>query len=133
MELFQRLFQTIIRQTAAGIASLFQRLNLGLNRLSIKMPGSAAHGSWAEASFSFGWHSLKNSIYDLSPVTKNGFITSGTASKPKLVPLLQRNPCASARHIGPGLALMPEDRCLNIMPGYLGNPQADPLLNGIHR
>ncbi|MGC1440206.1 MAG: acyl--CoA ligase [Burkholderiaceae bacterium] len=42
--------------------------------------------------------------------------TSGTTSRPKIVPLLQRNLAASARHIGTTLALSPQDRCLNIMP-----------------
>jgi oxalate---CoA ligase len=42
--------------------------------------------------------------------------TSGTTSRPKLVPLSQRNIMASARHIGATLALTPADRCLNIMP-----------------
>ena len=42
--------------------------------------------------------------------------TSGTTSRPKIVPLLQRNLAASARHIGATLALSPADRCLNIMP-----------------
>ncbi len=42
--------------------------------------------------------------------------TSGTTSRPKIVPLLQRNLAASARHIGGTLALSPADRCLNIMP-----------------
>ena len=42
--------------------------------------------------------------------------TSGTTSRPKIVPLPQRNLAASARHIGTTLALTPEDRCLNIMP-----------------
>ncbi|MFK7964395.1 MAG: acyl--CoA ligase [Burkholderiaceae bacterium] len=42
--------------------------------------------------------------------------TSGTTSRPKIVPLLQRNLAASARHIGSTLALSPDDRCLNIMP-----------------
>ena len=42
--------------------------------------------------------------------------TSGTTSRPKIVPLLQRNLAASARHIGATLALTPEDRCLNVMP-----------------
>ena len=42
--------------------------------------------------------------------------TSGTTSRPKLVPLSQRNVLASARHIGATLALTPADRCLNIMP-----------------
>ncbi|SLN25931.1 acyl--CoA ligase [Oceanibacterium hippocampi] len=42
--------------------------------------------------------------------------TSGTTSRPKIVPLRQRNLVASARHIGATLALTPADRCLNIMP-----------------
>ena len=42
--------------------------------------------------------------------------TSGTTSRPKIVPLLQRNLAASARHIGQTLALTPADRCMNIMP-----------------
>jgi acyl-CoA synthetase (AMP-forming)/AMP-acid ligase II len=42
--------------------------------------------------------------------------TSGTTSRPKIVPLLQRNVLATARHVGATLALGPEDVCLNIMP-----------------
>jgi len=42
--------------------------------------------------------------------------TSGTTSRPKLVPLSQANLCASARHIARTLALVPGDRCLNLMP-----------------
>lgn len=42
--------------------------------------------------------------------------TSGTTSRPKLVPLSHANLVASARHIGRTLALGPADRCLNIMP-----------------
>ncbi len=42
--------------------------------------------------------------------------TSGTTSKPKLVPLTQANLMASAHSIAKGLALEPADRCLNVMP-----------------
>jgi acyl-CoA synthetase (AMP-forming)/AMP-acid ligase II len=42
--------------------------------------------------------------------------TSGTTSRPKIVPLLHRNVAASAAHIGAALALTPGDRCLNVMP-----------------
>ncbi len=42
--------------------------------------------------------------------------TSGTTSRPKIVPLLQSNLVASARNIGRSLALTPADRCLNVMP-----------------
>ena len=42
--------------------------------------------------------------------------TSGTTSRPKIVPLSQRNVCASARHIRETLHFTPQDRGLNIMP-----------------
>ena len=42
--------------------------------------------------------------------------TSGTTSRPKIVPLLQSNVAASARHIRTSLELSPADRCLNVMP-----------------
>ncbi|WP_202293892.1 acyl--CoA ligase [Mesorhizobium sp. 131-2-1] len=42
--------------------------------------------------------------------------TSGTTSRPKLVPLSHANLAASAAHIGATLGLTSADRCLNIMP-----------------
>ncbi|MEO1192060.1 MAG: acyl--CoA ligase [Pseudomonadota bacterium] len=42
--------------------------------------------------------------------------TSGTTSRPKIVPLSQANLLASASNIGNALALTAEDRCLNVMP-----------------
>ena len=42
--------------------------------------------------------------------------TSGTTSRPKIVPLSQANIAASAAHISGWLALTPGDRCFNIMP-----------------
>jgi len=42
--------------------------------------------------------------------------TSGTTSRPKIVPLSQRNVCASARNIREFLSLSANDRGLNIMP-----------------
>ncbi len=42
--------------------------------------------------------------------------TSGTTSRPKIVPLKQRNIIASTRNIVASLALEPSDRCMNVMP-----------------
>ncbi len=42
--------------------------------------------------------------------------TSGTTSRPKMVPLTHRNLCASAAAIARTLALTPDDLCLNVMP-----------------
>lgn len=57
---------------------------------------------------------------DTAPATADDIAlilhTSGTTSRPKIVPLLQSNVAASARHIRESLALGPADRCLNMMP-----------------
>jgi acyl-CoA synthetase (AMP-forming)/AMP-acid ligase II/acyl carrier protein len=42
--------------------------------------------------------------------------TSGTTSRPKLVPLTHGNICSSARNIRTTLRLIPDDCCLNVMP-----------------
>lgn len=42
--------------------------------------------------------------------------TSGTTSRPKIVPLSQRNICASAANIASALSLTGADVCLNVMP-----------------
>jgi len=42
--------------------------------------------------------------------------TSGTTSRPKIVPLTHGNICASAYNIRMALELVPSDRCLNVMP-----------------
>ena len=42
--------------------------------------------------------------------------TSGTTSRPKIVPLTQGNLIASANNIATHLRLISADRCLNIMP-----------------
>ncbi len=57
---------------------------------------------------------------DTAPATPDDIAlilhTSGTTSRPKIVPLLQSNVAASARHIRTSLDLTPQDRCLNMMP-----------------
>jgi acyl-CoA synthetase (AMP-forming)/AMP-acid ligase II len=60
--------------------------------------------------------------------------TSGTTSKPKIVPLSHANLCASASNIVATLRLGPQDRCLNVMPlfhihGFVAALLA-PLLSG---
>jgi len=42
--------------------------------------------------------------------------TSGTAARPKLVPLTHRNLCVSAQNIRAAVELVDGDRCLNVMP-----------------
>jgi len=62
----------------------------------------------------------------VKPATNTGFAepsdvalllhTSGSTSRPKLVPLSQANMCSSAENIRGSLQLTAEDCCLNIMP-----------------
>lgn len=66
---------------------------------SAAAPGTATNGGMAEAD-------------DIALVLH----TSGTTSRPKIVPLTHRNVCMSARNVAASLALTADDRCLNIMP-----------------
>ena len=58
--------------------------------------------------------------------------TSGTTSRPKLVPLSSANLAASAAHIAATLALTAGDRCLNIMPLFHIHGLMAALLASLH-
>lgn len=58
--------------------------------------------------------------------------TSGTTSRPKIVPLTHGNLCASARNISQTLALTSADRCLNIMPLFHIHGLLGVLLSSLH-
>jgi acyl-CoA synthetase (AMP-forming)/AMP-acid ligase II/acyl carrier protein len=54
--------------------------------------------------------------------------TSGTTSKPKIVPLSHRNVCTSALNIASSLQLTEVDRCLNVLPLYHSHGLMSPLM-----
>ncbi|MBT5032319.1 MAG: AMP-binding protein [Proteobacteria bacterium] len=58
--------------------------------------------------------------------------TSGTTSRPKLVPLTQQNIIASAGNISESLSLTSQDRCLNIMPLFHIHGLIAAVLASIH-
>jgi acyl-CoA synthetase (AMP-forming)/AMP-acid ligase II/thioesterase domain-containing protein/acyl carrier protein len=58
--------------------------------------------------------------------------TSGTTARPKIVPLTQRNLCASAANISASLGLTPADRCLNVMPLFHIHGLVGALLSTMH-
>ena len=72
----------------------------------------------AEAAGAFDLLDCRESAAEPRPADATALIlhTSGTTSRPKMVPLSQANLVASARHIAKTLRLAPGDRCLNIMP-----------------
>lgn len=57
--------------------------------------------------------------------------TSGTTSRPKIVPLTHRNVCASAGNIRTTLRLTPDDVCLNIMPLFHIHGLMAPILSSL--
>jgi oxalate---CoA ligase len=71
----------------------------GLFSMSMDKTGRARCGGWAGSD-------------DVALILH----TSGTTSRPKMVPLMQSNLCASAENVAAALKLSEKDRCLNVMP-----------------
>jgi len=109
----------IVEQASASPAiAVAQKLGIPVIDL-IVAPGApagrftlAARDARAAASVRAAANSGFAQADDLSMVLH----TSGTTSRPKIVPLSQRNLCASAAHIARTLQFVPGDRGLNIMP-----------------
>jgi acyl-CoA synthetase (AMP-forming)/AMP-acid ligase II len=58
--------------------------------------------------------------------------TSGTTSRPKIVPLSQHNICSSAANIAKSIGLTADDRCLNIMPLFHIHGLIAAVLSSLH-
>jgi len=58
--------------------------------------------------------------------------TSGTTSRPKIVPLSHRNVCNSAANIAGSIGLTADDRCLNIMPLFHIHGLIAAVLSSLH-
>jgi acyl-CoA synthetase (AMP-forming)/AMP-acid ligase II/thioesterase domain-containing protein len=58
--------------------------------------------------------------------------TSGTTSRPKLVPLTHANLCISARNVAASLELANRDRCLNVMPLFHVHGLVGAVLASLH-
>jgi acyl-CoA synthetase (AMP-forming)/AMP-acid ligase II len=85
----------------------------GMAILRLSVPEGAPAGSFTLASEATGSADTANPQPDDVALILH---TSGTTSRPKIVPLLQSNVAASAEHIRASLALTSEDRCMNVMP-----------------
>jgi acyl-CoA synthetase (AMP-forming)/AMP-acid ligase II len=89
---------SVARRLGIRIVELVPEPQRGAGSFSLGGQG-ADNGRWAEAD-------------DIALILH----TSGTTSRPKIVPLAQRNICASAGNILRTLGFTPADRGLNIMP-----------------
>jgi len=102
----------VVNEDYEGPAALAaQRLNIQIIRL-VESKGIAGLFS-IEAE-------KKGNIIEDEVVNENDVAlilhTSGTTSRPKIVPLLQSNIAASASNIAQSLSLSSSDRCMNVMP-----------------
>jgi acyl-CoA synthetase (AMP-forming)/AMP-acid ligase II len=106
--------------TAAGFDSAAHRvaLSCGVRVVELSTAGYAEAGL-----FTFtGHHGSTTSDDSVSPGdVALLFLTSGTSSRPKIVPLTHANICASAYSSRTALALKETDRCLNVMPLFHGH------------
>ena len=84
---------------------------LGVRVAEIESDGAAGLFRWAGDP----WTRIETDLAEADDIALI-LHTSGTTSRPKMVPLSHRNLCASASSVAESLALRPEDRCLNIMP-----------------
>ncbi len=85
---------------------------LGLNIIRLKPDFASAAGTFSLAGSPDAAADDNPGADDVALILH----TSGTTSRPKIVPLLQSNIAASAQNIGDSLALSGSDRCLNVMP-----------------
>lgn len=91
-----------------------EKLNVPLLRLSV--PSDAKAGEFELLSEDGGFGQPASTGMAAEQDVALVLHTSGTTSRPKIVPLSHGNLCASAGHIVTTLSLTPEDRCMNIMP-----------------
>ena len=92
--------------------SAANNLNIPIIPLTPEMDSPAGTFSLTPASASPTIHGGPAGADDIALILH----TSGTTSRPKIVPLSHSNLCASGRNISDWLKLEPKDSCLNVMP-----------------
>lgn len=86
---------------------------LGMNIIRLSVPEGAPAGYFILSSEATGAPASRvPGAEDVALILH----TSGTTSRPKIVPLLHSNVAASAQHIEVSLKLTETDRCMNVMP-----------------
>ena len=91
---------------------------LGVRLIELRVPEGAPAGLFTLEPHDGGTGTAHASAPGLAQADDVSLVlhTSGTTSRPKIVPLSQANLCASARHIRDTLRFTADDRGLNIMP-----------------
>jgi acyl-CoA synthetase (AMP-forming)/AMP-acid ligase II/acyl carrier protein len=119
-----------------GVAALLTRLDinsasraaalaLGIQVVDLPTPPRGGFGPFNIA----GGAKRRISDDDFASGTDDAFIllTSGSTSRPKMVPLTHASVCLSAHNVGAAIALEPRDRLLSVLPLFHGHG----LISGI--
>ncbi|HIF07924.1 MAG TPA: AMP-dependent synthetase [Gemmatimonadetes bacterium] len=124
--------KALIVEAGSESDSVESARSLGIPVLTLRVPEGARAGEFEIEA---------DPDVELEPTTSPGptqpddvalvLHTSGTTSRPKIVPLLHRNVCASAKNIRATLSLTPEDRCLNVMPLFHIHGLMAPVLSSL--
>src|SRR5579859_669915 len=101
--------------TSSPAVEVANRLGIPLVRL-VPAPEKGAGSFALEFPNGFASRRAENAGAAAAEDTALVLHTSGTTSRPKIVPLSQRNVCASARNVSRAVAFTAADRGLNIMP-----------------
>lgn len=106
--------KALVIESGSATPAAAVAMELGISIIELEAPAETPAGRFTLKGTSAG----KPSTPGPAEARDIGLVlhTSGTTSRPKLVPLSQANICASAQNIAQTLALRPADSCLNIMP-----------------
>ena len=106
-------------------ASRAAALALGIMVVDLPIPPRGGFGSFNI----IGKTKRRISDDDFASSTDDAFIllTSGSTSRPKMVPLTHASVCRSAHNVGAAIALEPRDRLLSVLPLFHGHG----LISGI--
>ena len=102
----------VLRGDETPARNVAQRLKIPVIELLADTNGAAGNFSLSAAQNGKATNPGPASSDDIALILH----TSGTTSRPKIVPLTQRNVCASARNVRDTLRFTASDRGLNIMP-----------------
>ena len=105
----------LIVQEGSGTPARAVAKKLGIGIAELSVPAGSAAGLFKLQGESMGQESSRGADAEAADIALV-LHTSGTTSRPKIVPLTHENICASAANVSKSLALTAADRCLNVMP-----------------
>ena len=106
---------TLIVEKGSDSPAVEVAVGLGIPILELRVPDGAPAGTFELVGDGPGGPADRGGMAESDDIALV-LHTSGTTSRPKIVPLAQHNICASAGNIRKTLGLEKSDRCMNVMP-----------------